>query len=276
MKKLLLLALSLTVFTGCAEKNVEVAEEVAYIKMAAPAETAAPASRFSEYMWCKGGPDLNPETYAALTAAWNEIDARSTNKASGAFTIVPKVKTDLYDRMWVNIWPSVEARDAGWAEWVEQDAEAFAANFNSTLVCDPEKRFLFESFAVNAPTQQWDPAGPFQATYNFCSLKEGKTQEDGAAAAASFSEWLELSRAEGLGNNYMSHLLMPTFDPETAGGSVGGYQFVRGDFWANAEEQAADMAAWMTEGNAAREMSEATYGCQVGNFDLYPVKDLEI
>jgi hypothetical protein len=162
MKKLLLLALSLTVFTGCAEKNVEVAEEVAPIKM------AAPASRFSEYMWCKGGPDLNPETYAALTSAWNEIDARSNNKASGAFTIVPKVKTDLYDRMWVNIWPSVEARDAGWAEWVEQDAEAFAANFNSTLVCDPEKRFLFESFAVNAPAQQWDSAGPLQAAYNFC------------------------------------------------------------------------------------------------------------
>ena len=66
---------------------------------------------------------------------------------------------------------------------------------------------------------------------------------------------------------------MPTFDPETIDGTAASYQFVRADAWANAEEQAADMAAWQEDGNVARDMSDATYDCQNFDFDLRPIKN---
>ena len=271
MKNLWMLALSVVMLTGCAEKNIEVAEDAD--AAIAAVETAAPTSRFSEYMWCDAGPDFSAETYAELTAAWNEVGSRATHQVSAAFSIRPKFETDRYDGMWVNVWPSVEARDAGWAEWVENEAEAFGSKFSNVLACDPAKRFLFESFTVTAQVQQWDPADLHQVSYSFCSLKEGKTQEDGGLVAANFAEWIALKRTEGLGTKYMSYLLIPTFDPETIDGTAASYQFVRADAWANAEEQAADMAAWQEDGNVARDMSDATYDCQNFDFDLRPIKN---
>lgn len=44
-----MLALTVVMLTGCAEKNIEVAEDAD--AAIAAVETAAPTSRFSEYMW---------------------------------------------------------------------------------------------------------------------------------------------------------------------------------------------------------------------------------
>lgn len=270
MKIITGLALSAVLLTGCAEQNTD-SNGVAEMDVA-PA--AAPTSMFVEYMYCDAGADFSPENYAKLTAAWNEIDMQSAAPLAGAFAIVPKIKNDRYDGMWANIWSSVEARDAGWKDWAENDAEAFGAEFDSTMVCNPEKRFLFESIAVTAPVQEWDAQEPFQATYNFCSFKEGKTQVDGAAAVAAFTGWIADQRTVGRGMNYMSYLHIPQFDPATAGGSIQGFQFVRTNFWSSAAEQMADMAAWMAEGNTAREISDAVYDCQDFGFDLYSIKRL--
>ena len=271
MKNLWVLAVSLVLLAGCAEKNVEVIEDASVD--IAEVEIVAPTARFSEYMWCDTGPDASTETYAELMAAWNEIETSATHKVTAAFSIQPKFETDRYDGMWVNVWPSIEARDAGWAEWAENEAEAFGAKFSNVLVCDPAQRHLFESFTVTAPVRQWDSADLHQVTYSFCSLKEGKTQEDGDMVASSFANWIATKRSEGLGTNYMSYLLLPTFDPVTIDGTAASYQFVRADGWANVEEQSADMAAWEEEGNVAREMSEATYDCQSFDFNLRAIKN---
>ena len=75
--------------------------------------------------------------------------------------------------------------------------------------------------------------------------------------------------------NYMAFFQIPTFDPATTGGSMQNYTFVRADFWGSADEQAADMAAWMAEGNTAREMADTIYDCQDVGFDLYSIKRME-
>jgi len=281
MKLIIGLAVSAVLLAGCADKSVDTGVgqsadvEVAVEMDKAVAQPAAAVSTFVEYMYCDGGADFSPENYAKLTAAWTQISDQSPVPVLGAFAIAPKVKTDLYDGMWANIWSSIEARDAGWKDWVENHAEAFGAEFNSTLVCNPEKRFLFETMAVTAPVQQWDPAELFQASYSFCSFKEGKTQVEGAAAGVAFADWIADQRTVGRGMNYMSYVQIPTFDPATAGGSMQGFQFVRADFWGSAGEQAADMAAWMTEGNTAREMADDIYDCQNVSFDLYSIKRME-
>ena len=274
MKLLTGIAVSAVLLAGCADKGADVDVVAEADTAVAVAQPAAATSMFVEYMYCDGGADFSRENYAQLTAAWNEINDQSTTPVAGAFSIVPKVESNLYDGMWANIWSSVEARDAGWADWSENQAEAFGAKFDSTMVCNPEKTFLFETTPLVAPMQQWDPANLFQASYSFCSFKEGKTPEDGARAQAALGGWMTDQRTAGRGTNYMSYLQIPTFDPATAGGSMQAYQFVRADFWASAEEQAADMAAWMLEGNEARELSDATYDCQAASFDLYSIKRL--
>jgi len=273
MKLITGLAVTALLLVGCGDKNAEM-DVAAEMDMAA-AQPAAPVSTFVEYMYCDGGADFSPENYAKLTAAWNLISEESPVPALGAFAIRPKVETELYDGMWANIWSSVEAREAGWKDWVENHAEAFGAEFDSTLACNAEKRFLFETMPITAPVQEWDPAQQFQASYSFCSFKEGKTQADGEAAGAAFAEWIADQRTLGRGLNYMAYLQIPTFDPATAGGSIQDYTFVRADFWGSADEQAADMTAWMTEGNTAREMADAIYDCQDVGFDLYSIKRME-
>jgi hypothetical protein len=269
MKLLTGLALSAALLAGCADTDKGTEAEMT----AAPEVAQIPTQNWSviEYMWCDKGADFNPENYAKLTAAWNAINDADATLAAGAFTVMPKVETELYDGMWATMWASEEDRDAGWLEWGEKHAEAFGAEFDNTMVCNPDKRFLFQTSQVTAPTQIWS-AEQFEVSYNFCSFKEGKTVEDGAVAQASFADWIAEQRALGRGNNYMSFVYQPMFDPSTTEGSVDNYQFVRADYWASAEEKSADMAAWMADGNAAREQSDAIYQCQRFDFDLYPIK----
>jgi hypothetical protein len=269
MKLLIGLALLAALLAGCAEESADVQVEVAAAEPVA--QPAAPSWSVVEYMWCDAGPDFSPENYAKLTAAWNAINDQDPTPAAGAFTIAPKVENEFYDGMWANLWLSEADRDAGWVEWTEKHATAFGAEFDSTMVCHPDKRFLFETTQVTAPVQVWD-AEQFEASYNFCSFKEGKTVEDGTEAGVSFAQWIADQRTQGRGTSYMSFVYQPLFDPATTEGSVGDYQFVRADYWANAEEKAADMAAWMAEGNAARELSDEIYDCKRVDFDLYPVK----
>lgn len=269
MRLLTGLALSAALLAGCAQDSADVQVAVAAPEPAA--QPAAPSWSVVEYMWCDQGPDFSPENYAKLTAAWNAINDQDPTPAAGAFTIAPKVENELYDGMWANMWQSEADRDAGWAEWNENNAAAFSAEFDSTMVCHPDKRFLFQTTQATAPTHMWDGT-QFEASYNFCSFKEGKTTEDGAVAQASFAEWIADQRTQGRGAKYMSFVYQPMFDPATTESSVGDYQFVRADYWANAEEKSADMAAWMAEGNAARELSDDIYDCQGFDFDLYPIK----
>ena len=266
MKLISGIALSVALLAGCAEKNEEAVElEVAV-------QSAAPAPMVVEYIYCNAGADYSPENFAKLTAAWNEINDADPTPAAAAFGIVPKVANENYDGMWANIWSSAEAREAGWKDWVENQAAAFGEKFDSTTVCHPDKRFLFELSPVTAPMQEWDPAEVFQATYRFCAIKEGKTQTDTLAASVAFASWIDGQRTAGRGTNYMSFLHVPTFDPATAGGTLQNYDFVRADFWGSASEQAADEAAWNAEGNIARELSDTIFDCQDASFDLYSIK----
>lgn len=274
MKLLTGLAVSAALLAGCADKGAD-AEVAAEMDMAVTvAQPAAPSPMVVEYMYCNAGADYSPENFAKLTAAWNEINDLDPTPAAAAFGIVPKVANDNYDGMWANIWSSSEAREAGWIDWAENQAAAFGAKFDSTTLCHPDKRFLFELSQITAPMQEWNPDEVFQATYRFCSIKEGKTQEDTRAASVAFASWIADQRSAGRGTNYMAYLQVPTFDTATSGGTMQDYDFVRADFWGSAAEQAADGAVWNAEGNAARELSDATFDCQDASFDLYSIKRL--
>jgi len=264
MKKLLPLTLMLAFIAGCAKEEVSVA--------AVEEPVAEPSNMMVEYMWCKAGENYSQENHMALNADWNAREAASQHQTSGAFGLVPKEANDNYSGIWANVWASQEARDAGWQEWLENEAEEFGAKHDSTLTCNPERAFMFEVEQVVAPAVEWEGNGPFQATYRFCKLNEGKTMADADAAKAMFVDWIAAGRDANGPNGFMSTQLTPTFDPATKEGAYQGADFYQGIFWRNQEEKEAGWAGWMSEGGAVREAFDAALSCEDFEFDLYPIK----
>ncbi len=270
MSKLLTVCIALAFLVGCAkeEVSIQVVEEPIIQEQA-----AVSSPMLVEFMWCKDGADFSPDSFAVMVAEWNALDAASTNQAAGAFVLVPEMESTDFDRIWANIWSSQDARDAGWKEWLENDAADFGAKYDSVMACNPERVFLFESERVVSPSVAWEGTGPFPARYSFCNLNEGKTEADVAAAIGQFQEWVAAGREATGGNGFMSTNLTPQFDPSATEGatSVDSYQ---GAFWGSAEERTAGMAGWMAKGNAAREAYEAVFSCDDVDFDLLGVKAL--
>tara|TARA_B110000908_G_scaffold160772_1_gene204335 strand:- start:149 stop:952 length:804 start_codon:yes stop_codon:yes gene_type:complete len=266
VKILLPLAVVLATLAGCAkeEVSVKVVEE----------QAANSPEMLVEYMWCKAGPDYSAETFAALAADWNELNDTSMHKAVGAFGLVPKAESPNFDSIWTNVWTSQEARDAGWKDWLANDAADFGAKHDATLVCNPERVFLFAVSSVVNPDVEYDWTGTIPAMYSFCKLNEGKTQADAAAATGMFIDWVAAGRAATGPNGLMVNSLTPLFDPETTEGAAAGIDGYRSVFWANAAEREAGMAAWLAEGNIAREAGEAAMSCDDYDFDLYPIKEI--
>ena len=270
MNKLLPLTVLLALMAGCAQEDVSVAA----VDEPAAAPAAELGTRFVEYMWCNGGENYSQENHMALNADWNAREAASQHQTMGAFGLAPKTPNEAYDGIWANVWASPAARDAGWKEWLENEAADFGAKHDSTFTCNPERAFMFEVEQVIAPAVEWEGNGPFQAMYRFCKFNEGKTMADADAVRAMFVDWVAAGRAANGPNGFMSTLLTPTFDPATKEGAYQGADYYQGVFWRSEEEKEAGMAGWMSQGGAVREAFDAALTCEDFEFEIYPIKEM--
>jgi len=264
MKRLFITAVSSLLLVSCATKEAPIVVEATQVKV--------PESAVIEFMYCDFGPEMSEESWSNMKAAWLEINGGDESTVNAAFTLVPQEETDRYDGIWANIFSDNEARKAGWASWNENYAVAFQAKFSDVVNCHADKTFAFDSNWTVRPAAKWGDGEPHQAVYSFCSVNEGKTMADSERASDAFVAAMEIGRAENGPDGYGSTLLMPLFDPSTAGGSMTSYDYAQSHYWDTSEDKAQGMSNWMMEGNTLREAFEDAATCENIEFDLYMLK----
>ena len=138
MKTFFVLA-SLTLFlAACGQSDEPTA--VAAPEVAAPevSETpmqssAAGGELLVDYIWNNTADDMTEAQMAGIIDGWNaRIDAGSYNML-GANVLMPQFETDDYDLIWVVMWPSSEAREAGWADWNANQADDWTAELAGAM-----------------------------------------------------------------------------------------------------------------------------------------------
>ena len=206
MKTLLSLMAFAALLVGCGQTE-EAAEP------AAPVEASAPANDvIVDYVWNTAAPDMTDEQLADIIARWNaRIDAGGYDMEANV--LKPQFETDDYDLIWVLLWPSSEAREAGWADWNANQVDDWNAELDGALSYQAENVFSFK------PVGGWDsnlasvPAGgTFLPNFSFCKLNEGFDDAAFNTFRAEYDAWL----AEGGDADYGYYIMEPQFEQDDA------------------------------------------------------------
>jgi len=113
MKKIILSLWLLVTIGACSNsENNEVAV----------AREGSPPNQVVEYVWHYKGPNFSQENLNMLVNKWNSmIDSRGY-EMNGANILTPRGESDA-DFIWVMLWPSMEARDNAWDDWMNSMIE---------------------------------------------------------------------------------------------------------------------------------------------------------
>ena len=141
MKTLLSVIALAVMLVGCGQTE-EAAEPAA---PAAPAEVSAPTNDvIVDYVWNTAAPDMTDEQLADIIARWNaRIDAGGYDMSANV--LKPQFETDDYDLIWVLLWPSSEAREAGWADWNANQVDDWNAELDGALSYQGRERFQLQA-----------------------------------------------------------------------------------------------------------------------------------
>jgi hypothetical protein len=256
MKKNIFYLTALLFVFGCSNES-DVSE---------PAEVAEPQTVLAEYMWCDFGPNTSPETLDALAADFREITENSENKVVSAWGYIPSFETDLYDAVWLNVWASAEEREAGWADWLANNAEDFEAKHNDTLNCQEDRVFQFNAVAGMQPGVEWSDEPPFNADYHFCTYNEGNGDAELEPIMASFDSWVAGREKDSMW--YAWH--KPLFDTSNINGSVvNGYDYMIAFYWQNNDEREAGYSAYGE--TDLQSQFDSIESCEIRAFEGYPI-----
>ena len=120
MRYIVLTLLSFWLLAGCGSEPTTRETSIGSMaaKMIEEPATAAASQGISpviEYVWHRAGENFSRDALMGNIAFWNAMTDAGEYDISRANLLFPRQETDDYDFIWALLWPSVEARDAGWA-----------------------------------------------------------------------------------------------------------------------------------------------------------------
>jgi hypothetical protein len=249
---------SLTLFlAACGQSNEpaavaapEVAEVVAPEVTETPMQSSAASGELLvDYIWNNTADDMTEAQMAGIIDGWNaRIDAGGYNML-GANVLMPQFETDDYDLIWVVMWPSSEAREAGWADWNANQVDDWSAELAGAMSYEPENVYTFKPTHGHDGMEDIAVGGTFHPRFDFCSFNEGQDAASLAAFRAEYDAWL----VEGESNNYGYYLMEPQFDLADA-------DFVWLDLFGDEAALEAGTASWT--GSALEASWEAMATCE--------------
>ena len=90
----------------------------------------------------------------------------------GANIITPKEDQENFDFIWMMVWPSEQARDACWSDWLENHDAEWRETISGVWDYSSENAFLFSSEIGRLP-KSWSTSDSFTHSYFFCNFNEG-------------------------------------------------------------------------------------------------------
>ena len=253
--KTFFVVVSLTLFLAACGQSEEpaavAAPEVTTPEMSeTPMQSSAAAGELLvDYVWNNTADDMTEAQMADIVDRWNaRIDAGGYNML-GANVLMPQFETDAFDLIWVIMWPSSEAREAGWADWNANQVDDWSAELAGAMSYDPENVYTFKPTDGHDGMADIAVGGTFHPRFDFCSFNEGQDAASLAAFRAEYDPWL----AESGSNNYGYYLMEPQFELADA-------DFVWLDLFGDEAALAAGTASW--SGSALEASWEAMATCE--------------
>ena len=201
MKKISLSFMALLALAAC---NSSMDDEVSV------AREGSPANEVVEYVWHYEGPDFSQENLDMLVDKWNSmIDARGY-EMNGANILTPRGESNA-DFIWVMLWPSMEARDVAWTDWMESVDSEWQEAIDGIMSVDFDNVYAFK------PTVQRNASVPnqsstFENEFNFCNFNEGYGENDLAAFEMDFANFLDETEARDGPDGFWYVMLEPYFE----------------------------------------------------------------
>ena len=190
-----------------------------------------------EYIWHKAGPKFSEEALAEAVNTWNGLINDGPYEITFANILTPHADNEDYDFVWAILWESMEARQAGWNYWKNnQEAEWRAAT--SQLLSYSEEGAYSISPTIQRPPSVESDSPDFEIQFQFCNYGEEVTAEQYAAFQAEYETWLDAFELTNGPMGYWYVALEPQFEMEDPN------NFVWLHIWPNAEDKATGMTAW--------------------------------
>ena len=254
----------IAMLVGCTDPGTEIPSE-----LAAPETAATPPEpdAYYEYLWCKEGSKFSEDNFRALVADWNEINDGLSQGPTAAFAYDPSGWEDPdFDGLWVLRWEDEQAMEAGWEEYIENDAQTkLDAAHPGVLECGAEKgvnRFGFNTYIPKETPETFDPNNsPYYLNNQFCSFNEGKSPEDLRDAVMNHFLPAVLAASEANpASSYWFKVEAPQFTPP----EDNSFDFNWVNFWQTAEEGQAssDAFAASEQGSAVQSLMNEVATCQ--------------
>lgn len=160
-----------------AGSNSAVAQDEEEMNAAAPVELYT----------CKYNEGKGPADLDKVVAKWNKWADGHEMSDYSAWTLTPYFAGDEqdFDVAWLGVSPTGKGLGAGLDAWLA-DGSALQAEFDSIAPCDSHSMFAAVEF--KQPPKRKDPS-KVVISFSDCSIKEGKTFDDVAAALGSWSEF---------------------------------------------------------------------------------------
>ena len=209
-----------------------------------------------EYFWHTKGPNYSDENFQKIVKKWNERVDQTSCSINNASVLTPKIQNENFDFLWMLVWPSEEARDACYEEWLSDHEDGWQEDIAGIMSNDIENGAFLFSQEVGRLPKAWNDSDTFSHTYYFCNFNEGSdenTLHDYRADLNAISDFSE---------NHWYTLLEPKFEPEMPS------DFVWLDMWSSDEAKASDLEIWNSTNLPGRAAKMATCGDGITGIDF--------
>ena len=139
MKNLLITVLSIVFVVSCSQSSNQ------------QTDSSSPAASYVEYVWHSAGPNFNAENLAMIITKWNAIIDNSPCEMNGANILTPRGESDA-DFIWVMLWPSMEARDSAWDDWMNNMDSEWQDAIDGIMSVDLENVYAFKPVVKRNPS----------------------------------------------------------------------------------------------------------------------------
>ena len=257
MKRTCLFLFSLIILVSCNEAQPPSQEAAEAETLVAEQAVETQDLPIIEYVWHKKGPDFSEEAFNEAIAQWNALVDAGDYNIRFANVLMAHNPNENLDFIWAILWDSMEARNAGWQYWQENQEAQWQKMTSKLLTYSEDNAYPFAPTSRRNPSIQGE-SDTFEAQFAFCNYKDGYSANDLASFETDYQAWLDEYEVANGPTGYWYVDLVPQFEPDSKP------DFVWLHLWKDAEEKTMGMTAWMA-GPLAQAVDQMS-SCQ--NFDF--------
>jgi len=168
-----------------------------------------------EYVLLSTGVHFDGTKLTDLAADWNRRVDAAGYEIITANILTPQFSTNDFDLVWVVLWSSSKARDAGWSHWNAYQARDWQAEYASILQSPPAGVYSFAThWGYQTPGFSFKAGDSFFSSFYLCALRDSHDATDLEAFQTRYNAWV--SHADGTGEyGYLTlqpHMPLPSVD----------------------------------------------------------------